>query len=169
MDTLNLKIKSVDEGDQGTFEGYLSVFGNVDLGGDVVEKGAFDKTLQERGTFPLLWQHDHKSPIGTLDAETNDRGLRVRGKLLLSVAKAREAYDLLKAGIVKGLSIGYEAVKADHKDGIRRLREVKLHEGSLVTFAMNPLATVEAVKGDEEPLEAFTRELAAEIKALLGT
>jgi len=54
--TFPLEIKDVDT--QGTIRGYASTFGNVDLGLDIVDKGAFKKSLKENsGVFPILADH----------------------------------------------------------------------------------------------------------------
>ncbi len=163
MDTkdFTFEIKAVDE--QGVFEGALSVYNIVDEGGDVVEPGAFTKTLQEGGgVVPLLWQHDAKQPIGTLELRDSPTALLAKGKLVLAVPKAREAYELLKGRALRGLSIGYKAVKQaiDPSGEIRRLKELRLFEGSLVSVPMNPAAVVTAVKSQEpdpdmEAIEAF--------------
>lgn len=138
-------VKSIDE--QGIFEGYAAVFGNEDLGGDIIEPGAFKKTLQENPRMPILWQHDPREPIGvTLEAYEDMHGLRVRGQLNLETSRGREAYALLKQGALKGLSIGYDAIKEVWEGARRRLKEIRLWEWSLVTFPMNPLAQVTAVK-----------------------
>lgn len=138
-------VKSIDE--QGIFEGYAAVFNNEDLGGDIIEPGAFKKTLKENPKMPILWQHDLREPIGvTLEAYEDDKGLRVKGQLNLETTKGREAYALLKQGALKGLSIGYDAVKELWEGTTRRLKEIRLCEWSLVTFPMNPLAQVMAVK-----------------------
>lgn len=139
MKDFNLSIKSV--GEDGTFEGLLSVYNVVDLGNDLVEPGAFTKTIHEnKGVVPMLWQHDTKSPIGLLHMTDTAKGLAVRGELELEVSQAREAYALMKRGIVKGLSIGYKAIKENVTGNIRRLREVRVFEGSVVTFPMNESA-----------------------------
>lgn len=138
-------VKSIDE--QGIFEGYAAVFNNVDLGGDVIEPGAFKKTLQENPRMPILWQHDPREPIGvTLEAYEDGKGLRVKGQLNLETTRGREAYALLKQGALKGLSIGYDAVKEVWEGTKRILKEIRLWEWSLVTFPMNPLAQVAEVK-----------------------
>lgn len=138
-------VKSIDE--QGIFEGYAAVFNNVDLGGDVIEPGAFKKTLQENPRMPILWQHNPTEPIGvTLEAYEDGRGLKVKGQLNLETTRGREAYALLKQGALKGLSIGYDSVKEAWEGTKRILKEIRLWEWSLVTFPMNPLAQVEAVK-----------------------
>jgi HK97 family phage prohead protease len=148
MSTKDFKFELKAMSDDGTFEGYLSVFDVVDLGGDLVEKGAFSKTIKEAngGFVPMLWQHDEKKPIGKLYLSEDDYGLKVRGELALGVAQADEAYMLLKSGVVRGLSIGYKAIRKQVEKGIRHLKEVALFEGSVVTFPMLPLAQVTAVK-----------------------
>jgi HK97 family phage prohead protease len=143
-----LEIKSVEE--DGTFEGYLSVFDVVDLTGDLVEKGAFGKTIKEHPDgIVMLWQHDPSKPIGKMFLTEDDYGLKVKGVLALGVSQAQEAYTLLKAGIVRWMSIGYKAIKKEMVDGIRRLKEVKLFEGSVVTFPALPLAQITAVKAED--------------------
>jgi HK97 family phage prohead protease len=141
-----MTVKALAE--DGSFEGCLSPYSNVDEGGDVVEPGAFTKTLQENGsTVPMLWQHKQDCPIGELVLDDRADGLYCKGKLLLDIPEAKKAYLLMKAKIVKGLSIGYDAVKAQVVDGVRHLKEIRLWEGSVVTFPMNTLAMVTDVKG----------------------
>lgn len=149
LKTLSLDVKSMEE--DGSFTGLLSVYDVIDSYGDVVERGAYTKTLQESGgRVPLLWQHDPKFPIGTLDLKDGQHGLEASGKLLLddAVPQAKTAYALLKAGVIKGMSIGYKAIRKKQEDSIRRLREVKLFEGSLVTFGACPGAVVQQVKSE---------------------
>jgi len=141
----NLKIKSVD--DTGSFVGMGAVFNNIDLGNDLIEPGAFARTLSAGKKFPLLWQHDPSNPIGSVEASETPQGLMVKGQLLLDDPTAMKAYQLLKAGIIKGLSIGYDTIK-DAMDGtVRRLKELRLWEVSVVTFPMNEAAMVTSVKG----------------------
>lgn len=133
-------------GEDGSFEGYASVYGNVDRSGEMVLPGAFTKTLSEQSTVPVLWQHDQSEPIGRGELTDTGTGLIVKGNLILSVGRAREAYDLLKGGAVKGLSIGYRVVKDAWEKGTRQLTELKLYEVSVVTLPANELATVMSVK-----------------------
>lgn len=145
MKHFQLKFTSLD--DAGTFEGMLSPYGNVDLGDDIVDPGAFTKTILEKGlTRPILWQHDTKQPIGQLNLIDSAEGMRFKGTLLLEIPKAYEAYLLLKARVISGMSIGYDSVKDVVEDGIRHIKELKLWEGSVVTFPMNELALVTSVK-----------------------
>lgn len=147
MQTKDFKFELKALGDDGTFEGYLSVFNVIDLGNDVVEPGAFTKTIQEqKGVVPLLWQHRTDKPIGTLTLQEDQYGLKVNGKLLLEVQQGHEAYTLVKSGVIKGLSIGFEAIKKQVDKGIRKLKEIRLYEGSIVTFPMLPIAQITAIK-----------------------
>lgn len=149
--TFNLEVKDFDD-EKGQFRGLLSVYDVVDGHGDVVERGAYTKTLQESGgNVPLLWHHNPASPIGTLSLKDGTDGLEAEGRLILddAVPDAKRAYALLKAGVVKGLSIGYRAIKKRQEDKIRRLKEVQLFEGSLVTMPANRFALVTSVKALE--------------------
>lgn len=148
-------IKAADVAEDGTFVGYGSVFGgDPDSYGEVVAAGAFTESLAELAAkgriVPILWQHNSAEPIGIYTSITQDEhGLRVEGKLLIDdVARAKEAYALLKAGAVTGLSIGYWVGQAsyDEKTGVRTLIKLDLVEVSLVTFPAKDDARVEAVK-----------------------
>ncbi len=153
-------------GVDGMFEGYASLFGVVDLGRDVVTAGAFAESLARRGArgVKLLWQHDPAEPIGTWDGLTEDeRGLFVRGRLDLGVARAREVHALMKSGAVDGLSIGFRTVRSRRDaGGIRRIEKLDLWEVSVVTFPMLPDARVRAVK--RQPASAREAELADAIR-----
>lgn len=151
--------------DGQVIEGYASYFGKIDQGGDVVEAGAYARSLSrlsEKGSkVRMLWQHDPTQPIGVWDVvREDDRGLWVKGRILTDVARGREAAALIEAGAIDGLSIGYRTVKATKNDtGQRLLSELELWEVSLVTFPMLPDARVGA-KGDTPEAETL-RDLAA--------
>lgn len=135
----------------GTFEGYASLFNREDLGGDVIQPGAFRESLAQRGAagVKLLFQHDANQPIGVwVRLEEDSRGLVARGVLMREVAKSREVHALMRAGALDGLSIGFRTVKArrDRATGVRRLEKVDLFEISIVTFPLLPEARVAAVK-----------------------
>jgi len=154
----SIKAYNDDEEDKnyGTFEGYGSVFGNKDLGNDVIEAGAFAKSLKRRKpqNVKLLYQHKSDMPIGVFDEIKEDaHGLVVKGRLALKTQAGAEAYELLKMGALDGLSIGFRVnpkeVSYDKRGNKRIIKEVDLMEVSLVTFPMNPQATVRSVKGEE--------------------
>lgn len=146
MNRLQFKIKAFDDA-TGEFSGIASVYDVVDLYNDSVEKGAFKRTLDHsKGRYPLLWQHKTDEPIGECKAKDEEDGLHVQCKLNLDVQKGREAYALIKQGVVKGLSIGYDVVKDAMDGGVRLLKEIALWEVSVVTFPACPPAQIMAVK-----------------------
>lgn len=149
----------------GAFEGYASVFGVTDQGGDIVAPGAFRRSLEKRpaAQIRMLWQHDPAEPIGIWDDIVEDaHGLRVHGRLLPEIARARELLSLMRAGAVDGLSIGFRTIRARRQAGqaVRTLIEVDLWEISVVTFPMNESARIAAVKqiGTLREFEAFLRD-----------
>lgn len=154
----------------GAFRGYASLFGEVDLGRDAVERGAFAASLARRGAagIRMLYQHDPAEPIGTWTELREDRrGLFVRGRLATDVARAREVLSLMRAGALDGLSIGFRTVRArrDAATGVRRILEADLWEISVVTFPMLPGARIEAVKGRRpHAAQAAARALAERIR-----
>ncbi len=146
-------------------EGYASLFGVKDQGGDVVQSGAYAaslKRLAAKGAkVKMLWQHDPAQPIGIWDEVREDAiGLWVKGRLLTEVEKGREAAALLAAGAIDGLSIGYRTLKAERDGkGQRLLSELELWEVSLVTFPMLSEARVQAKSDDDD--DRHWRDLAA--------
>lgn len=164
-----------DAGQDGEITGYGSVFGVVDRYGEIVDRGAFSKTLKERSP-KMLWQHDPSQPIGVWsDAKETDHGLRLNGQINLETAQGREAHALIKQGAVDGLSIGYIPVKwiveednssdQETKSVIMHLTEVKLYETSVVTFPANESALIAGIKSAKtiddikELLEHFAPDL----------
>ena len=150
--TLDLDVKAVSE--EGEFTGYAAVFNNEDMGRDVILPNAFAKSLQRRpaAKVKMLRQHDPEEPIGVwLDLAEDKKGLRAKGKLILETVKGRETYALMRAGALDGLSIGFRTLKDrfDRAKGIRFLEELDVPEISIVTFPMNPRATVSTVKGHD--------------------
>lgn len=149
--------------DNGIFTGYGSIFGNEDQGNDIVQKGAFTKSLQDRpaSKVKMLFQHKTDEPIGVFEEIYEDqKGLYVKGKLALGTQKGRETYELLKIGALDGMSIGFKADPQkqgynENKRGIRTLKEVDLMEISLVTFPMNEDAVVETVKGNGKSIREW--------------
>ncbi len=167
------EIKAIHDED-GIFEGYGSVFGNVDEDGDIIETGAFTKSLLKHHTNQtqpaLLWMHDPMHPVGRyLEVREDARGLYVKGQLILDSSQGRDAYALLKGGAINGLSIGYvpKAWELNKTNKTRQLKEVELWEVSLVTFPANTLARIMTVKhkistGDIPSLQEMERFLCRE-------
>lgn len=141
---------------EGTIEGYASVFGLLDRGGDTVMPGAFKASLstwrKEKSLPPMLWQHNPNAPIGVwTEIAEDDKGLKVKGELILEIAQAANVRALMRKGAVKGLSIGFRTQDSeiDRTTGARRLKKVDLWEISVVTFPMQPEAQA-SVKGMTE-------------------
>lgn len=133
--------------DQGTIEGYGSVFDVVDQGGDIIAPGAFKQSLNAARKVKMLYQHDPSAVVGVWNSlEEDAKGLRVSGKMLTTVKAGAEAYELVKAGAIDGLSIGYRTVKSMDRNGKRVIMQAELWEVSLVTFPMNEMARIDAVK-----------------------
>lgn len=151
--SFNLQVKAAED---GTIEGYGSVFGNPDSYDDVIAPGAFAASIAEHkaaGTMPaMLWQHDCDDLIGVWTEMSEDaNGLRLKGRLCLDVAQGKEAHALLKMGAINGLSIGFMSKQwsYDQETEIRTLTEIELWEVSLVTFPANKKARVTQVKSAE--------------------
>lgn len=171
MDRLDcgLEVKFSGAAADGTFSGYGAIFGNVDATGDVIEKGAFKRTLREwedKGKLPpMLLQHggggmfggsaDDLLPVGKwLSMEENSKGLKVEGQLFaLNTERGQYLYEGMKAGAIDGMSIGYRAKKFTMRtkpdEPRRKLEEVDLIELSIVTFPANDKARIGAVKAAE--------------------
>lgn len=131
---------------EGKFSGMASMYGEVDLGGDVVERGAFTKTISENPTVPILWHHKADEVIGSGALRNTRDGLQVDGTLDMEDPTAQKAHRKLKLGLMKGLSIGFETIVDEVKNNVRHLKEVKLWEVSIVTFPMLTTAQVTSVK-----------------------
>lgn len=156
----NLEIKKLE--DQGTFEGYASIFNNVDRHGEKVVPGAFTESLKkhekEKNPVLMLWQHNPDEPIGVWDELAEDsKGLWGKGRLILAVQRAKEVYELLKEKAIRGLSIGYREIKTEPDGNVRLLQKLDLMEISPVSFPANVRARVEAVKS--ERMDEFARRL----------
>lgn len=158
-----------------TVEGWASTFGNVDSDDDIILPGAFAASVKDR--MPkMCWQHDSRQLPGIwTEAYETPQGLYVKGKLLPTTL-GNDAYELLKAGAIDRMSIGYSP-KDFHYDtttGIRTLKQIDLWEVSLVTFPANDMARITNVKSkpaDERELEQILRDAGysrREAKALIS-
>ena len=158
------ELKAFD-GAEGSFEGMAAVFDVKDEAGDVVERGAFAKTLRDRaGKIPIFFQRKIDEPIGFSDVAETDVGLYVRGKLNLDVRRARETYALMRQAKAEdvpfGLSFGFDTKQSYWKGSTRHVTEVRLWEISPTLFPAQPLALVSGVKSAAaDPERAAVEEL----------
>lgn len=165
--SFELEVKEI--GDSGELTGYLARFGNVDSYGDIIEKGAFTKTLEETKVFPLLWHHDPSEPrkvVGSFSGKQDSKGLLIKADFLPdpdSQTVRQKSQALVDRGVKLGLSIGFQAIKVAFdkikNESVRILQEVRLGEGSLTLFPANELALVLQVKSDDiDDNDALTEE-----------
>lgn len=128
--------------------GYASVFGIVDKHNDIISAGAFKKSIAyfEKGRkIALLWQHKFDNPIGVINLLVEDEyGLYVEATISNSTQQGREAYELIKSGVINGLSVGYQLVDYHYKENVkyRHITDLDLIEISLVTFPANNYAVI---------------------------
>lgn len=172
-----MEVKEVT--DKGVFSGYASVFGNVDLGGDVISKDEpFKEFARTRdGKVLTLFQHDSFGmtpsgglPIGLAEIEQNSKGLKFTTELVMDDPFVQRVHKHLKAGTLRGMSIGYDVLPGGAKileSGVRELTALKLWEISVVTFPMNPKAAVDAVKTATAPCRSV-RELELLLRDAVG-
>jgi uncharacterized protein len=135
-------------GEPGRFRALVSVFNNVDRGGDRILPGAFKRTLEEKGMPPIVWTHMWNiPPIGkTLDAEETDEGLVIDGQLFVRSDDdhevARQVHVAMREEALKEFSFAYDVVEARYvdEDGreIRELIDLELFEVGPTLVGMNP-------------------------------
>jgi HK97 family phage prohead protease len=139
---------------EGSFSGYGSVFGNVDLKNDIVMPGAYADVLASGAPVDVYVNHNWLAgelPVGRWgDLKEDDRGLYGSADLVMKMHSASDAYYAMKAGLVSGLSV---AIIPDPKainrrsDGVREIHRVKtLKEISIVTEPANPASQVTNIK-----------------------
>lgn len=186
-----MEVKAVDA-EERTFEGLLSTF-DLDLGGDLIHRGAFKRTLdhwrKSGRPLPLIDSHNYgsvRAVVGKLlDGKETKDGLWTEWEVIQG-SDGDEVLRRIEGGYVDGLSIGYRAVKIEEpteeerlKGVWRHLKEVELREGSVVVWPMNPGARIdpESVKSilagfhDRELTDAdldALKALQAEIGGLLA-
>jgi len=145
-------IKDIDA-QQGIVIAYPSVFGVLDDQGDIVEPGAFQKTITEWGPagknrIKALYQHEPSWPVGRPLKILEDAYGLYTETAFAKTPIARDVLSLIQDGVINELSIGYDPVKTARGDnGARLLKEVRLWEYSFVTFAALDVARVVGVKG----------------------
>lgn len=146
---------------EGRFAGYASVFSRIDSGGDIVQPGAFARSLaKRRGRIRLLFQHDPKEPVGIWEELREDaHGLFAAGRLVPGVARADALRKLIETRALDGLSIGFRTVKASRQGGQRLLHEIDLYEISIVTFPMMEEARIAASVSAGAAIAAATKTI----------
>lgn len=156
IETKNFTVEIKAEG-EGIITAYAAAFGNTDSYGDVIQKGAFIKTINERkDKVKVLYNHDHYSnlPIGKAISLAEDTYGLLTSMKMSRTQMGQDIYTLAQEGALDSMSIGYSAVKATYPDdeasykaGIYRvLTEVRLYEVSIVPFPANEGAVITGIK-----------------------
>lgn len=156
--SISAQVKAVDM-EKRTVEGYFSVFNVEDSDGDVITPGAFSKTIAENGPagknrIMHLWQHSPTQPLGKPDTlKEDDKGLFFSTKIS-DTTWGTDALKLYKDEVVEEHSIGFNTIKSDYSEerNANVITEVKLWEGSTVTWGANEYARVTDLKGNAEDI-----------------
>ncbi|WP_044368818.1 phage major capsid protein [Burkholderia pseudomallei] len=143
------EVKNLDDGSR-VLKGIASTPTPDRAGDTVVPEG-----IQFKTPFPLLWQHDPSKPIGTVNKMTvTAAGAEVEATIAPAgtAAYIDEAYNLIKAGLVPGLSIGFRPIDAeyDKATGGFLIKSCELFELSAVTIPANADAAVQSIKAHDK-------------------
>ena len=155
METKAVPLEFKAGSEPGEFKGYGAIFGNRDLGGDIIEAGAFKKVQKTSdGKVRIALYHDLDRLIGKASFSQDEKGLKLEGKLNMNVSYARDAYELMKDGTLDGMSVGFNILKGgsvwDDEFTTRTIKKADLWEVSIVPFGMNPKAKLTSVKSAEQ-------------------
>jgi len=144
---------------KGIITGYFSIFGNKDSDGDIIMPGAYKKTLKENGPdspkprILHLYMHDPYKPLGKPKVLKEDKkGLYFESEIS-HTALGKDVIQLYQDKVLTEHSIGYQIVKRerDEQREEQKLIELKLWEGSTVSWGANMDALVSTVKGEGIP------------------
>lgn len=148
-------IEDIDEV-KGIVTGYFSAFNNIDSDGDVIVSGAYKKTVAENGPqgrnrIMHLLQHNPLMPLAKpMELIEDGKGLRFTSKIT-ETSYGKDVIKLYAEGVFNEHSVGFEIIKSDNKAGYREIREIKLWEGSTVTWGANPNTPIETMKSWDKP------------------
>jgi HK97 family phage prohead protease len=156
------EIRAIGDDGEGIIEGYAAVWGVVDGYNSRFQRGAFKKTLENRmDKIRVLWNHNSEQPVGKLlDIKEDDHGLFVRAKLILTVNKAKETFDLIRGGAVDSLSFGFRTIKDKYENGVQVITEVRLAEISPVVFEASASSVITEARAENFDATAYQNEIA---------
>lgn len=162
--TLQGAVKDIDTTGR-VVTGYFSSFDNVDSDGDVILRGAFERTLRERGPegknqIMHLWQHDPYRPIGKPSViKEDDKGLYFE-TYMPETTLGNDTLKLYEAGIINEHSIGFRIINSDQATRagkeVQEIKEIMLWEGSSVTWGANektPATGIKSVFKDDTTIQ----------------
>lgn len=173
-------VKDIDE-EKGIVTGYFSVFNNLDNDGDIVLPGAFKKSIRENGPdsgkprILHLYQHSSLQVLGKPSVLKEDKhGLYFESKIS-ETSLGKDVLQLYRDKVLTEHSIGYQVIKREvdesGKDRVQKLTELKLWEGSTVSWGANMEALVTSVKDgapDKPTMETLLQKFDALEIALKG-
>lgn len=165
-------------GESRTISGYAAVFNNRDKAGDILLKGCFAKSIQDRGPesqandkIIMLWQHDQHEPIGKISVLIEDeKGLYFEA-VIDDVERGNQAIKQLESGTLNQFSIGYsyvwEKCEYDQERDAFIVKEVVLYEISVVSIGCNGETEYLGLKSEStDPYEEMKNEIESAIKGL---
>jgi len=161
------QISDIDE-NLGIVKGYGSIFGNKDSDNDIIEKGAYKRTIKNNGSrVKYLYQHDITKPIGKMKELYEDEKGLVFVAEVPKTTFGNEVLELMKYGVIDENSVGIMPVKKDYdENGVRMIKEVKLYEISAVTIAANDEAKILEVKGESNEIDYLKKRFDNLIKVI---
>ena len=166
-----MEVKSLNQGfkdadtKQGIVTGYFSIFGNKDLDGDVVERGAFAKTIKERGPegkglIKYLLDHDRYKVVAKINRlEEDEKGLYYEAKIG-SHALGQDFLKMVESELINQMSFGFKTIKEEYYSQAKanRLKELMMYEGSAIQFlGANPETNVIGLKSPEDYIAYFEK------------
>lgn len=165
-------------GESRTISGYAAIFNNRDKAGDILLKGCFAKSIQDRGPesqandkIIMLWQHDMHEPIGKISVLVEDeKGLYFEA-VIDDVDRGNQAIKQLESGTLNQFSIGYsyvwEKCEYDQERDAFIVKEVVLYEISVVSIGCNGETEYLGLKSEStDPYEELKNEIESAIKGL---
>lgn len=165
--------------------GYAAAYGNVDSDNDILDYGAFNKSVNDwkmgnprNRRIKVLWHHDKKEPIGLPTVLENDTyGLYTESKISKTEA-GKKVLILARDGVLNEMSVGFSSIldTYDSKFNATRIKEAKLFEYSPVSFGSNEMTTIDDVKelineykySKGNVIEVIAKELVESVKALVN-
>lgn len=188
LQMIDFKISSSLE--DRTIKGYLAVWGIRDSQGELLIKGAFAKSISERGPasvskqkIAFLWMHDCCDPIGRFTILKEDKYGLYFEAVADNVENGDRALEQTKSGTLNQFSVGYDYVwdkmEYDEQTDTIITREGILMEGSIVTFGANAetyviksaadfaSAKVELMEITDDFIRSIPRERQLELRHLI--
>jgi len=154
------------------FIGYASTYDNVDRDKDVMVRGCFDESVEQKSTIPMLWNHNRDEVIGKIELSLDHKGLIAEGTFNLKDQKAQHIKDLVDMDALDSMSIGfiirdYEPVDKMRPFGGWNIKKVDVVETSIVTIPANPSATITDIKElseDSDVLKEIFKQAIREVR-----